>query len=49
MEQFAVKPVITFGGGALAALEELPGEKVLVVTDCFGAGSGLLGMGVAHL
>ena len=26
MEQFAVKPVITFGTGALAALEELRGS-----------------------
>ena len=49
MEQFAVKPVITFGGGALAALEELPGEKVLVVTDSFLAESGLLDMALAHL
>ena len=49
MEQFAVKPVITFGGGALAALEELPGERVLVVTDSFLAESGLLDMALAHL
>ena len=49
MEQFAVKPVITFGGGALAALEELPEGKVLVVTDSFLAKSGLLDRVLAHL
>ena len=41
MEQFALKPVITFGRGALAALERLPGERVMVVTDGFLAQSGL--------
>ena len=49
MEQFAVKPVITFGGGALAALEELPEGKVLVITDGFLAKSGLLDKVLAHL
>ena len=49
MEQFAVKPVITFGTGALAALEELPGERVLVITDGFLAKSGLLDKVLAHL
>ena len=49
MEQFALKPVITFGRGALAALERLPGERVMVVTDGFLAQSGLLDKVLARL
>ena len=37
------------GTGALAALEELPGERVLVITDGFLAKSGLLDKVLAHL
>ena len=35
MERFTVKPVISFGSGALAALEELSGQRILLVTDEF--------------
>ncbi len=35
MEQFHIKPVIYYGGGALSALEALAGRRVMVVTDAF--------------
>lgn len=42
METFCIKPKLFFGAGALAALRELAGKRVLVVTDGFLASSGLL-------
>lgn len=42
MEQFALKPSLYFGPGALEALEALAGRRVMVVTDSFLAKSGLL-------
>ena len=42
METFTVKPRLFFGAGALTALGELAGKRVLVVTDGFLASSGLL-------
>ena len=43
MELFAIRPEIKFGPDALAALEELAGRRVLIVTDEFLAHkSGLL-------
>ena len=43
MELFAIRPEIRFGPEALAALEELAGRRVLIVTDEFLAHkSGLL-------
>lgn len=35
MERFAIRPEIWFGPGALAALEQLVGKRVLLVTDGF--------------
>ena len=49
MERFAIKPTIYFGEGALVALEGLPGERVLVITDSFLASSGLLDAALSHL
>jgi len=42
METFTLKPNLYFGTGALEALRELGGKRVLVVTDGFLASSGLL-------
>ncbi len=42
MNQFSLKPTLYFGSEALAALSELSGRRVLIVTDAFLAGSGLL-------
>ena len=42
MEQFARRPALYFGPDALTALQEIPGERVMIVTDGFLAGSGLL-------
>ena len=42
MERFSLKPRLYFGGEPLAALKELAGRRVLVVTDSFLAASGLL-------
>lgn len=42
MEIFAVRPRVCFGADALEALKELDGQRVLIVTDKFLAGSGLL-------
>ncbi len=42
MEQFSLKPKLYFGGEPLAALDELGGRRVLVVTDGFLVSSGLL-------
>ena len=42
MERFKLKTAISFGTDALAALEELAGGRVMVVTDDFLAKSGLL-------
>ena len=42
MEVFKLKTAISFGPDALAALEELAGQRVMVVTDDFLAKSGLL-------
>ena len=42
MERFEWKTAVVFGTDALAALEELAGQRVLVVTDDFLARSGLL-------
>ena len=41
MERFAIRPEIRFGPGALGALEQLVGKRVLVVTDGFLSSSGL--------
>lgn len=49
MERFEVKPTVYFGPDALSALEELAGKRVLIVTDAFLAGSGLLERVRAHL
>lgn len=49
METFRIKPEIVFGAGALAALERLEGQRVLVVTDSFLAQSGLLERVLSHL
>ena len=42
METFKLKTAVSFGKDALAALEELAGGRVMVVTDDFLAKSGLL-------
>ena len=42
MERFSVPTTVCFGPGALDALGELAGRRVLVVTDAFLARSGLL-------
>ncbi len=42
METFTLKPTLYFGAHALDALGELAGRRVLIVTDSFLAGSGLL-------
>ncbi len=42
MESFTLQPKLYFGAGALSALGELAGKRVLVVTDGFLASSGLL-------
>lgn len=42
MERFCVPTTVCFGPGALDALGELTGRRVLVVTDAFLARSGLL-------
>ena len=49
METFRLKTAVSFGTGALAALEELSGQRVMVVTDNFLAGSGLLEKVMARL
>lgn len=49
METFTLKPKLYFGAGALSALEELAGKRVLVVTDAFLASSGLLDGVRVHL
>ena len=50
MERFTVKPVISFGSGALAALEELSGRRILLVPDEFlSRRSGLMDGGKGHL
>ena len=49
MERFHLKPTIYFGPDALSALEELAGRRVLIVTDAFLAGSGLLDRVIASL
>lgn len=49
MERFQIKPAVYFGSGSLSALEELSGKRVLIVTDAFLAGSGLLDRVRAHL
>ena len=49
MERFQIKPAVYFGTGALAALEELEGKRVLIVTDAFLSGCGLLDRVRAHL
>ena len=49
MKRFCLKPAIVFGTGALAALEELAGQRVMVVTDDFLAKSGLLDRVLVHL
>lgn len=49
MERFCIKPTIYFGHDALSALECLGGGRVLLVTDRFLAGSGLLDRVTAHL
>ena len=41
MERFAIRPEIWFGPGALGALEQLAGKRVLLVTDGFLSSSGL--------
>ena len=42
MERFSIRPEIFFGPGSLAALEQLAGKRVLLVTDGFLASSGLV-------
>lgn len=42
MEIFAIKPKLYFGAEPMAALDALAGRRVLIVTDAFLAGSGLL-------
>lgn len=49
MERFQLKPTVYFGPDALSALEGLAGRRVLIVTDAFLAGSGLLDRVRAHL
>ena len=49
METFTIKPKLYFGAGALSALSELAGKRVLVVTDAFLASSGLLDGVRVHL
>ena len=49
MERFRLKTAISFGADALAALEELAGQRVMVVTDDFLAKSGLLDQVKARL
>lgn len=49
MERFHLKPTVYFGPDALSALKELAGRRVLIVTDAFLAGSGLLDRVRAHL
>ena len=49
METFRLQTAVTFGRDALAALEELAGKRVLVVTDDFLAKSGLLDKVTARL
>lgn len=49
METFRLKTAVSFGAGALAALEELSGQRVMVVTDDFLAKSGLLDQVMARL
>ncbi len=49
MEQFQLKTAISFGSDALAALEELAGQRVMVITDDFLAKSGLLDQVLARL
>ena len=49
MERFELKTAVAFGENALAALEALPGQRVMVVTDGFLAGSGLLDKVLARL
>ena len=46
MERFQLKTAISFGNDALAALEELAGQRVMVITDDFLARSGLLGSAI---
>ena len=49
MERFQLKTAISFGKDALAALEVLNGQRVMVVTDDFLAKSGLLDQVLARL
>lgn len=49
MERFQLKTAISFGKDALAALEALNGQRVMVVTDDFLAKSGLLDQVLARL
>lgn len=49
METFALRPALIFGADPLAALAELSGKRVLVVTDAFLARSGLLDRVAARL
>ena len=49
METFTLKPKLYFGSGAIGALKELSGRRVLVVTDSFLANSGLLDRVRLHL
>ncbi len=49
MQTFSLKPRILFGAGALTALEELRGKRVMVVTDRFFVTSGLLNKVAEHL
>ena len=49
MERFQLKTAISFGNDALAALEELAGQRVMVITDDFLARSGLLDQVLARL
>ncbi len=49
MEQFNLKTAVSFGPDALTALEELAGQRVMVITDDFLARSGLLDRVLAHL
>ncbi len=49
MERFQIRPAVWFGRDALEALSALSGKRVLVVTDAFLAGSGLLDRMEAHL
>ena len=49
MERFQLKTAISFGNDALAALEELAGQRVMVITDDFLAKSGLLDQVLARL